>query len=135
MMFLFVGALCGALLMFGLTTLRQPSSAGTAPVVYVTPSGEMSAPLAGHLGGVTSSDPANDFLVRQALTDEMTALIGGRLGGIESSDTAVDASTKAALNRVVGPGEGLNQFVDNSVYQGSENQRIMGPGEGLNQVQ
>lgn len=130
----FVGALCGALLMFGINTLRTEPQRGTSSLVFVTSLGEMAPPVGGRLGGIASSDTANDALVRRELAADASAAIGGRLGGVTSSDTANDAMINQGLQRVVGPGEGLNQFVDTSTYVGSTSQRIVGPGEGLNQV-
>lgn len=101
--FLFIGALCGALLLFGLGTLRHQTPSATTSIVFVTSSSEMAAP------------------------------VGGRLGGIDSSDTVNDAIVKSSVSRVRGPGEGLNQFVDNSSFAAGA-ERITGPGEGLNPV-
>ena len=101
--FWFIGALCGVLLMVGITALRQQHHETTSSMVFVTSSSEMAAP------------------------------VGGRLGGIDSSDTANDAIVKASVSRVRGPGEGLNQFVDNSSLAVGAG-RITGPGEGLNPV-
>jgi hypothetical protein len=84
--FVFIGVLCGALLLFGLGTLRRQPPSATPSMVFVTSSSELAAP------------------------------IGGRLGGLNSSDTANDAIVKAQVSRITGPGEGLHQFVDNSRF-------------------
>jgi hypothetical protein len=100
--FLFVGALCCALLIFGLEARRHQTPSATTSTEFVISSNEMAAP------------------------------IGGRLGGLNSSDTATDAIAKAQVSQVRGPGEGLNQWVDNSSFVAAA-ERIIGPGEGLNQ--
>ena len=125
--FLLVGTLCGALLIFGVGSLRH-SDHHTAPSMVVTSSSsEMSPPIGGRLGGINSSDTVNDSAIRQGLKADADAVVGGRLGGIASSDTANDWSTRQSLStndaivktpvsRIIGPGEGLNQ---------SEQQRLM----------
>ena len=66
--FWIAGALCGALLMIGISTLRQTSQDSTAPVVIVTTFTGTTVPVGGRLGGITSSDTATDWLIRQAIT-------------------------------------------------------------------
>ena len=126
---LLAGMLAGVILVVGITFFNQPS----APVVVLPE--QVSEMPGGRLGGVTSADSANDWLVKQQLAanppsaDRLhvnlvggdqtlqnnepavptAAVIGGRLGGIASSDTANDATVKTANQRIVGPGEGLNQ--------------------------
>jgi prolipoprotein diacylglyceryltransferase len=109
------GAVCGVLLMIGISTLREPSHTSSASVADVLVPEEPSALIGGRLGGITSSDTATDWYVRQGLTvDAMPipssgpAAIGGRLGGIDTADTPTDAAAKKHSQQIVGPGESLN---------------------------
>jgi hypothetical protein len=115
----------------GLAAVVAPSS--TRPMPQVGP-GERDLLASGGLGGApqassVESGPGN---------------LGVPVGGINSFDVAdennsrvvpVDQTAFAApVSRIVGPGEGLNQFADQSSYvEGSS--RITGPGESLNQYQ
>jgi hypothetical protein len=159
--FWFVGALCGVLLMVGITALRQQHHETPSSMVFVASSSEMAAPVGGRLGGIDNSDTVNDartraalhatmvvggrlggiasadtavdFTTRQALSTQEALVLGGRLGGLSGSDTVNDAVVKASVSRVMGPGEGLSQFVDTSSFAvGVE--RMTGPGEGRNPV-
>jgi hypothetical protein len=124
--FLFVGALCGALLLFGLGILRHKTPGATPSSGIVGSSSGMAAPIGGRLGGLNSSDTANDAIVRAQVS---------RVRGLgEGLNQFVDnTSFTAHAERIIGPGEGRNQWVDNSSFAaGSE--RITGPGEGLNPV-
>jgi hypothetical protein len=156
--FLFIGALCGALLIFGLSTLRHQTPSATTSMVFVTSSSELAPPLGGRLGGIASSDTATDWITHQALGASNDVVLGGRLGGITSADMANDVMVKLGLQRIVGlgeglrvqpdtthdtinvnqraegPGEGIIQFIDTTSYGGSTAQRIIGPGEGLNRA-
>ena len=84
--FLFIGALCGALLIFGLSTLRHQTPSATTSMVFVTSSSELAPPLGGRLGGIASSDTATDWITHQALGASNDVVLGGRLGGITSAD-------------------------------------------------
>lgn len=112
--YLVVGALCGVLLVLGIDALLQGSTDTSEPLAEISTT-YTGAAVGGRLGGITSSDTANDFLIRQGLstaaitTTSSSAPVGGRLGGIDSADTPTDALFKQQAERIVGPGEGLNQ--------------------------
>jgi len=111
--FLFIGTLCGALLMFGVGSLRQSNHHTAQSMVVTSSSSEMAQPIGGRLGGINSADAANDWIIRQSLS-------------------ANDATVKTPVSQIVGPGEGLDQFVDQSSYRVNSDRNV-GPGEGLNQ--
>lgn len=90
--FMLIGALCSALLLFGLGARLHETPSATTSMVFVTSSSEMDPPIGGRLGGIDSSDTANDARTRAALN--ATMVVGGRLGGIISADAVVDFMTR-----------------------------------------
>jgi hypothetical protein len=112
---LLVGVLCGAIIAEVVETIDQPHHHAVAPQITVTMPYSTTDVVSGRLGGITSSDTANDRLIRQTLSRESqtpaaeeSMVIGGRLGGLESADAPTDAAIKRSLQREIGPGEGLN---------------------------
>lgn len=139
--FLLVGALCGALAMFGVDALRQSSHDATAPLVAAPVQAPNSVPLGGRLGGISSSDTATSWYLLHEFNPVATTLsVAGPAaapsveaplgeGFIGSHDRAVDAV--AVTPRIVGPGERLNTVSDGSSTIDSI-PPIIDPAKGLN---
>jgi hypothetical protein len=127
--FLLVGALCGALVMFGVDALRQSSHDTTAPVA-AAPVAANSVPIGGRLRGMVSSDTATGwYLLHEynppALPSTATPNRDDILGQRD-----VSAPT-AIFQRSVGPGEGLNAVATDSATNDSI-PPIIDPAEGVN---
>jgi hypothetical protein len=130
--FLLLGALCGALVMFGVDTLRQSSHEATAPPVAAPVPAANSVPIGGRLGGMVSSDTATGWYLQRefnpddALSTSVAAPVGKDLLGQRESSVST-----AGSQRIVGPGEGLNVTSDGSTSNESI-PPIIDPAEGLN---
>jgi hypothetical protein len=111
--------------MFGGNAARHEQNSPTGSMVFVTSSTEKAPPFGGWLGGIASSDTANDWKIRQALQLDVDAV-----NMIRHTPTA---SLRVNTDRMTGPGEGLNQPVDQTGYTPGDG-RIVGPGEGLVRV-
>jgi hypothetical protein len=106
--FLLLGALCGALVTFGVDTLRQSSHDATAPQVAAPVPAANSVPVGGRLGGMVSSDTATGWYLLHEFNPVATAppaAAPAREDVLRQRD--VSAPT-AGSQRIVGPGEGLN---------------------------
>ncbi len=138
--FWIVGALCGVLLVIGITALRHERPSPSPSLVFVTRSSEMAVLVGGRLGGLASSDTANDAAIRRALQAQTMVVVGGWLGGMASSDTATDWAIRQSLNTsrapVIGGRLGGIASADtptDAAFKRADD-RITGPGEGLNRV-
>ena len=92
---LLVGALCGAVVTFGVDALRQSSHDATVPPVAMPVPAANNVLPGGRLGGIQSSDTATGWYLQH-----------------EFNPAAPQAQPAAASDnapRIVGPGEGLNQ--------------------------
>lgn len=100
------GMLVGAILVVGITHISQAKPQVGAPVA-VAPQAQVSETVGGRLGGIASTDTANDDFVRQGLAHAAIVqapeplIIDGRLGGIESADTANDWLVRQGLSQTM----------------------------------
>jgi hypothetical protein len=102
---LLVGALCGALVMFGVDALRQSDHHANAPIVVAPVANRV--PIGGRLGGIVSADTANGWYLLHEYNPP--ALPSTANANREDVQGQRDISAPTAVpQRVVGPGEGLN---------------------------
>jgi hypothetical protein len=126
--FLLVGALCGALVMFGVDALRQSGHDATAPVVAAPVANNV--PIGGRLGGIVSSDTATGWYLLHEFNPP--ALPSTADPNREDVQGQRDVSAPAATTRrIVGPGEGVNAVAPGSSSNDSI-PPIIDPAEGLN---
>ena len=128
--FLLVGALCGALVMFGVDALRQSSTDAPAAQVVAPVPAANTAPIGGRLGGVVSSDTATGWYLLHEFNPSALPSTGApdRDGVLGQRD--VSAPTPVP-QRIVGPGEVLNSVApDNSTNDSIP--PIIDPAQGSN---